>query len=34
LLSLHNGLGLCSEDVLRATGEQSGNFPQTYSQSA
>ena len=31
LLGLHNGLGLFSEDVLPATGEQSGNFPQTYS---
>jgi GH15 family glucan-1,4-alpha-glucosidase len=31
LLSLHNGLGLYSEDVLPDTLEQSGNFPQTYS---
>jgi GH15 family glucan-1,4-alpha-glucosidase len=31
LLSLGNGLGLFSEDVLPATLEQSGNFPQTYS---
>ena len=31
LLSLHNGLGLYSEDMLPQTGEQSGNFPQTYS---
>lgn len=30
LLSLHNGLGLYSEDVLPETHEQSGNFPQTY----
>jgi GH15 family glucan-1,4-alpha-glucosidase len=31
LLTLHNGLGLYSEDVLPGTLEQSGNFPQTYS---
>jgi GH15 family glucan-1,4-alpha-glucosidase len=31
LLSLHNGLGLYSEDILPGTLEQSGNFPQTYS---
>ena len=31
LLSLENGLGLFSEDILPATGEQSGNFPQSYS---
>ena len=31
LLSLHNGLGLYSEDLLPGTLEQSGNFPQTYS---
>jgi GH15 family glucan-1,4-alpha-glucosidase len=31
ILALHNGLGLFSEDILPATGEQSGNFPQTYS---
>ena len=31
LIGLHNGLGLFAEDVLPATGEQSGNFPQTYS---
>jgi len=31
LLSLHNGLGLYSEDILPDTREQSGNFPQTYS---
>ena len=31
LLSLHNGLGLYSEDLLPDTLEQSGNFPQTYS---
>ena len=31
LISLHNGLGLFSEDILPATLEQSGNFPQTYS---
>jgi GH15 family glucan-1,4-alpha-glucosidase len=31
LLSLHNGLGLYSEDILPDTLEQSGNFPQTYS---
>ncbi len=29
LLSLENGLGLFSEDILPATGEQSGNFPQS-----
>ena len=31
LLSLHNGLGLYSEDILPETRTQSGNFPQTYS---
>jgi len=31
LLSLHNGLGLYSEDILPDTLEQAGNFPQTYS---
>ena len=31
LLSLDNGLGLYSEDILPDTLEQSGNFPQTYS---
>jgi GH15 family glucan-1,4-alpha-glucosidase len=31
LLTLHNGLGLYSEDILPDTLEQSGNFPQTYS---
>jgi GH15 family glucan-1,4-alpha-glucosidase len=31
LLSLHNGLGLYSEDILPESLEQSGNFPQTYS---
>jgi GH15 family glucan-1,4-alpha-glucosidase len=31
LLSLHNGLGLYSEDLLPHTWLQSGNFPQTYS---
>ena len=31
LLSLDNGLGLFSEDILPETREQSGNFPQTYS---
>jgi len=31
LLTLHNGLGLYSEDILPDTHEQSGNFPQTYS---
>ncbi len=31
LLSLDNGLGLYSEDILPGTMEQSGNFPQTYS---
>jgi GH15 family glucan-1,4-alpha-glucosidase len=30
LLSLENGLGLFSEDVIPETLEQSGNFPQTY----
>ena len=31
LLSLDNGLGLYSEDILPGSLEQSGNFPQTYS---
>jgi len=31
LLSLDNGLGLYSEDLLPDSLEQSGNFPQTYS---
>ena len=31
LLTLDNGLGLYSEDILPGTLEQSGNFPQTYS---
>ena len=31
LLSLDNGLGLYSEDLIPGTLEQSGNFPQTYS---
>jgi GH15 family glucan-1,4-alpha-glucosidase len=31
LLTLHNGLGLYSEDILATGGRQSGNFPQTYS---
>ena len=31
LLTLDNGLGLYSEDILPDTLEQSGNFPQTYS---
>jgi hypothetical protein len=31
LLSLDNGLGLYSEDILPDTMEQTGNFPQTYS---
>jgi GH15 family glucan-1,4-alpha-glucosidase len=31
LLSLDNGLGLYSEDILPDSLEQSGNFPQTYS---
>jgi GH15 family glucan-1,4-alpha-glucosidase len=31
LLSLDNGLGLYSEDILPDTMTQSGNFPQTYS---
>jgi len=31
LLSLDNGLGLYSENILPDTLEQSGNFPQTYS---
>jgi GH15 family glucan-1,4-alpha-glucosidase len=31
LLTLHNGLGLYSEDLLPGTWTQSGNFPQTYS---
>ncbi|MEM7199593.1 MAG: glycoside hydrolase family 15 protein [Planctomycetota bacterium] len=31
LLSLGNGLGLYSEDILPDTREQTGNFPQTYS---
>jgi len=30
LLTLDNGLGLYSEDILPDTLEQSGNFPQTY----
>jgi GH15 family glucan-1,4-alpha-glucosidase len=31
LLTLDNGLGLYSEDILPGSLEQSGNFPQTYS---
>jgi GH15 family glucan-1,4-alpha-glucosidase len=31
LLSLDNGLGLYSEDILPETRAQTGNFPQTYS---
>ena len=31
LLSLDNGLGLYSEDIVPETRTQSGNFPQTYS---
>jgi GH15 family glucan-1,4-alpha-glucosidase len=31
LLTLDNGLGLYSEDILPDTLEQAGNFPQTYS---
>ena len=31
LLSLATPLGLFGEDILPATGQQSGNFPQTYS---
>lgn len=31
LLSYKNSLGLYSEDILPATGQLSGNFPQTYS---
>jgi GH15 family glucan-1,4-alpha-glucosidase len=31
MLTLSNGLGLYSEDILPDTLEQSGNFPQTYS---
>ena len=31
LLSLDNGLGLYSEDIVPETLAQSGNFPQTYS---
>lgn len=31
LLSLHNGLGLYAEDILVGSGQQAGNFPQTYS---
>ena len=31
LLTLDNGLGLYSEDIVVATGKQAGNFPQTYS---
>jgi len=31
LIQLHNGLRLFSEDIIPETGEQTGNFPQTYS---